>query len=340
MSDKTREDVEILGVNHTLAIDPDSLNEAGVVWAPAVRALASAIAPIVVAEAEARRSLSAVASSSSAVDSSTDRAPTTRILELGAGTGALGIALACAVPDVDVTLTDLDAVVPLMRTNADATRDAGKLARGSELRVAELAWSRDAVLGLDDAPADAAAAAAGGGGGGDRRDGGARWDVVLGCEILYWGGWDVFADDTRGPLLEACVAACEAGGGAEWGAEGGAEGGAASSPPTLVALAFTVRDKARESGYVAGDFGEKFWLRLLDADAFRRETDETDARRMDAEARARIEAAEEGDLLVLGAVAKKSAAGARIASAVVGASVGSSGGEGGRGTAESDRQRA
>ena len=323
MSDKTREDVEILGVNHTLAIDPDSLNEAGVVWAPAVCALASAIAPIVVAEAEARRSSFAVASSSSAVDSSTDRAPTTRILELGAGTGALGIALACAVPDVRVTLTDLDAVVPLMRTNADATRDAGKLSRGSELRVAELAWSRDAVLGLDDAPADAAAA----GGGGDRRDGGARWDVVLGCEILYWGGWDVFADDTRGPLLEACVAACEAG----EGAEGGAEGGAASSPPTLVALAFTVRDKARESGYVAGDFGEKFWLRLLDADAFRRETDETDARRMDAEARARIEAAEEGDLLVLGAVAKKSAAGARMASAVVGASVGSSGGEGGTG---------
>ena len=50
MSDKTREDVEILGVNHTLAIDPDSLNEAGVVWTPAVRALASAVAPIVVAE--------------------------------------------------------------------------------------------------------------------------------------------------------------------------------------------------------------------------------------------------------------------------------------------------
>ena len=174
MSDKTREDVEILGVNHTLAIDPDSLNEAGVVWAPAVRALASAVAPIVVADAEARRSSSAVASSSSVVDSSTDhRAPTTRILELGAGTGALGIALACAVPDVDVTLTDLDRVVPLMRTNADATRDAGKLARGSELRVAELAWSRDAVLGLDDAPGG------GGGGGVDRRDGGARWDLCL-----------------------------------------------------------------------------------------------------------------------------------------------------------------
>ena len=301
MSDKTREDVEILGVNHAFAIDPDSLNEAGVVWTPAVRALASAVAPIVVAEAEARRSSSAFASASSAVDSSTDRALTTRILELGAGTGALGIALACAVPDVRVTLTDLDRVVPLMRTNADATRDAGKLARGSELRVAELAWSRDAVLGLDDAPGGG-----GGGGGGDRRDGGARWDLVLGCEILYWGGWDVFADDTRGPLLEACVAACEAGAGAEGGSEGGAEAGAASPPQTLVALAFTVRDKGRESGYVAGDFGEKFWLRLLDgAGTFRRVTDEEDARRMDAEARARIEAAEEGDLLVLGAVAKR-----------------------------------
>ena len=302
MSDKTREDVEILGVNHTLAIDPDSLNEAGVVWTPAVRALASAVAPIVVAEAEARRSSSAFASASSAVDSSTDRALTTRILELGAGTGALGIALACAVPDVRVTLTDLDRVVPLMRTNADATRDAGKLARGSELRVAELAWSRDAVLGLDDAP---------GGGGGDRREGGARWDVVLGCEILYWGGWDVFADDTRGPLLEACVAACEAVEGAEGDAEGGAERVGGPSPPqTLVALAFTVRDKARESGYVAGDFGEKFWLRVLDGRdfgfGFGADVDETDElRRMDADARARIEAAEEGDLLVLGAVAKR-----------------------------------
>ena len=309
MSDKTREDVEILGVNHTLAIDPDSLNEAGVVWTPAVRALASAVAPIVVAEAEARRSSSAFASASSAVDSSTDRALTTRILELGAGTGALGIALACAVPDVRVTLTDLDRVVPLMRTNADATRDAGKLARGSELRVAELAWSRDAVLGLDDAPGGGG----GGGGGGDRRDGGARWDLVLGCEILYWGGWDVFADDTRGPLLEACVAACEAGGGAEGGVEGGAERVGAPSPPqTLVALAFTVRDKARESGYVAGDFGEKFWLRVLDGRdfgfgfGFGADVDETDElRRMDADARARIEAAEEGDLLVLGAVAKR-----------------------------------
>ena len=301
MSDKTREDVEILGVNHTLAIDPDSLNEAGVVWAPAVRALASAVAPIVVADAEARRSSSAVASSSSVVDSSTDhRAPTTRILELGAGTGALGIALACAVPDVDVTLTDLDRVVPLMRTNADATRDAGKLARGSELRVAELAWSRDAVLGLDDAPGGGGAAAASTVAMG-ARDGTSCW-VARFC---------TGAAGTSSRMTPAGPCSRRASPRARRvrvprGCRGGAEGGAASPPQTLVALAFTVRDKGRESGYVAGDFGEKFWLRLLDgADTFRRETDEEDARRMDAEARARIEAAEEGDLLVLGAVAKR-----------------------------------
>ena len=109
----------------------------------------------------------------------------------------------------------------------------------------------------------------------------------------------------------ACVAACEAVEGAEGDAEGGAERVGGPSPPqTLVALAFTVRDKARESGYVAGDFGEKFWLRVLDGRdfgfGFGADVDETDElRRMDADARARIEAAEEGDLLVLGAVAKR-----------------------------------
>ena len=44
MSNKTHEVVEILGIEHHLAVDPESLNEAGVVWTPAVRALASAVA--------------------------------------------------------------------------------------------------------------------------------------------------------------------------------------------------------------------------------------------------------------------------------------------------------
>ena len=295
MSNKTHEVVEILGIEHHLAVDPESLNEAGVVWTPAVRALASAVAPII----EARQ-----ASHSLATSSSSSRPM--RVLELGAGTGALGIALACSLPNIHVTLTDLAPVVPLMRENADATRDAGKLADGSETHVAELAWSRDAVLALN----GGGAASSGGGGTEGSTHGGrdasasrsTRWDMVLGCEILYWGGCDVFADDTRGPLLEACIAACEV---------GGAEGAdtAVSSPPTLVVLAFTVRDQGRESGFVSRDFGEKFWLRLLDGGAnvcVCGDEDEETLARMDAEARERTDAAEEGDLLVLGAVAKHS----------------------------------
>jgi len=292
MSNKTHEVVDILGIEHTLAVDPESLNEAGVVWTPAVRALASAVAPII----EARQASSLATSSSSSRPM--------RVLELGAGTGALGIALACSLPNIDVTLTDLAPVVPLMNTNADATRDAGKLADGSETHVAELAWSRDAVIALNGGDVSSGGGGGEGGthGGRDASASRERWDLVLGCEILYWGGWDVFADDTRGPLLEACIAACE---------RGGAEGAdtAVSSPPTLVVLAFTVRDQGRESGFVSKDFGEKFWLRLLDGGAnvcVCGDEDEETLARMDAEARARTEAAEEGDLLVLGAVAKHS----------------------------------
>ena len=293
MSNKTHEVVEILGIEHHLAVDPESLNEAGVVWTPAVRALASAVAPII----EARQ-----ASHSLATSSSSSRPM--RVLELGAVTGALGIALACSLPNIHVTLTDLAPVVPLMRENADATRDAGKLADGSETHVAELAWSRDAVLALNGGDASSGGGGTEGGthGGRDASASRERWDVVLGCEILYWGCWDVFADDTRGPLLEACIAACEV---------GGAEGAdtAVSSPPTLVVLAFTVRDQGRESGFVSKDFGEKFWLRLLDGGAnvcVCGDEDEETLARMDAEARERTDAAEEGDLLVLGAVAKHS----------------------------------
>ena len=301
MSNKTHEVVEILGIEHHLAVDPESLNEAGVVWTPAVRALASAVAPII----EARQASHSLATSSSDADGTGPRSRPMRVLELGAGTGALGIALACSLPNIHVTLTDLAPVVPLMNTNADATRDAGKLADGSETHVAELAWSRDAVLALTgggDASSGGGGTEGGTHGGRDASASRERWDVVLGCEILYWGGWDVFADDTRGPLLEACIAACE---------RGGAEGAdtAVSSPPTLVVLAFTVRDQGRESGFVSKDFGEKFWLRLLDGGAnvcVCGDEDEETLARMDADARARTEAAEEGDLLVLGAVTKRS----------------------------------
>ena len=185
MSNKTHEDVTILGIEHHLAVDPESLNEAGVVWTPAVRALASAVAPIV----EARQASHSLAASSSDADGTAGpRSAPMRVLELGAGTGALGIALACSLPNIHVTLTDLAPVVPLMRENADATRDAGKLADGSETHVAELAWSRDAVLALN----GGGDASSGVGGTEGSTHGGrdtsasrsTRWDLVLGCEIL------------------------------------------------------------------------------------------------------------------------------------------------------------
>ena len=301
MSNKTHEVVEILGIEHHLAVDPESLNEAGVVWTPAVRALASAVAPII----EARQASSLATSSSDADGTTGPRSAPMRVLELGAGTGALGIALACSLPNIHVTLTDLAPVVPLMT-------ERGRHPRRGEAR----GWIRDTRRGARVVPRRGPSAQrrrrriewwrrrqrGGTHGGRDASASRERWDVVLGCEILYWGGWDVFADDTRGPLLEACIAACEV---------GGAEGAdtAVSSPPTLVVLAFTVRDQGRESGFVSKDFGEKFWLRLLDGGAnvcVCGDEDEETLARMDAEARARTDAAEEGDLLVLGAVAKRS----------------------------------
>ena len=110
MSNKTHEVVTILGIEHHLAVDPESLNEAGVVWTPAVRALASAVAPII----EARQASSLATSSSDADGTTGPRSAPMRVLELGAGTGALGIALACSLPNIHVTLTDLAPVVPLM----------------------------------------------------------------------------------------------------------------------------------------------------------------------------------------------------------------------------------
>jgi nicotinamide mononucleotide (NMN) deamidase PncC len=71
MSNKTHEVVEILGIEHHLAVDPESLNEAGVVWTPAVRALASAVAPII----EARQASHSLATSSSDADGTPARGP-------------------------------------------------------------------------------------------------------------------------------------------------------------------------------------------------------------------------------------------------------------------------
>jgi hypothetical protein len=41
---------------------------------------------------------------------------------------------------------------------------------------------------------------------------GRPFDVILACETLYWGGWDLLSDDTRdaqlATLLQVCVCVC------------------------------------------------------------------------------------------------------------------------------------
>ena len=93
----------MLGARFAFAIDPDRLNEAGVVWASAVRKCAEAMAPMI-------RNARLPASSANARDAGEDELPapeSVNIIELGTGTGALGIALA-SIERTRVFVTDLE----------------------------------------------------------------------------------------------------------------------------------------------------------------------------------------------------------------------------------------
>ena len=117
---------EILGNRLDFQIDPQRLNEAGVVWDAAVRALAEAVAP------ELRRRAAQHGRVS--------------VLELGAGTGALGVGLAAGVEGCRSLVTDLEPVVPLMRANADDAARLGRLARDSAVECEALAWAEEAEI--------------------------------------------------------------------------------------------------------------------------------------------------------------------------------------------------
>jgi hypothetical protein len=213
MEDGACDDVTILNVlgkQLHLRTNPKQLNEAGVVWDHAVTALAHACIPELRYRAEKmlqgqqQRKLA--------------------ILELGAGTGALGIALAHAVPSIGVVLTDLEHVMPLIETNIHYAQEQCYLAPKSSLEASTLAWgcSLSALPNVGE---------------------GQDWDVVLGCEILYWGGWNLFSEDTRGPLLKTLIDAC--------------------GSSTEVYFVFTVRDRNRELSFVLDDIGKYFTLRRL-----------------------------------------------------------------------------
>ena len=279
---------EILGNRLDFRIDPQRLNEAGVVWDAAVRALAEAVAPELRRRAVRRGRVS--------------------VLELGAGTGALGVGLAAGVEGCRALVTDLEPVVPLMRANAEDAARLGRLARDSAVECAALAWAEDANIPTPNAVI----------GDGDRRDisgdgdgdgdGDARsrqgWDLVAGCEILYWGGWDIFDEDTRAPLLATMRRACALGrprgrpGSVPGDVPGDGDGD--GDDFAELALAFTVRDKGRETGFVLDDVGEHFWLRVIPGDGDGDGDGILNRARLDAEARAAVAAAREGDLLLLG----------------------------------------
>ena len=291
-SDATKADAsrtvtaDVLGARFAFAIDPDRLNEAGVVWASAVRKCAEAMAPMI-------RNARLPASSANARDAGEDELPaleSVNVIELGTGTGALGIALA-SIERTRVFVTDLEPVVGLARENA--ARNARLKHATSRVEAGALCWSvepgsvpdpgsvfLDTIINAREDETETKKQTH-------------RWHFVAACETLYWGGWDVFDDDTRAPQLATMVEACAGG--------------------AVLVVAFTVRDETREKGFVLNDIGGAFWLRAFDDDVFDVFDDDespscsprdaprdsaSDRERADARARAYVAGASEGDLLV------------------------------------------
>lgn len=101
------------------------------------------------------------------------------VVELGAGCGALAMVLAqeLAGRGHRVVATDLPEVLPLLRQNC---REAGN---GVVLECCALPWGD--LLCARRLAEEAAAQGS---------------SCVVGCEVAYWGGWDLFEEDTREPL--------------------------------------------------------------------------------------------------------------------------------------------
>lgn len=123
----------------------------------------------------------------------------------------LSCAVARAYEDVaEVLATDLPSVLPLLR------RNVARVLAGCNARAAALPWGCEL-------PASCAP------------------DLVLCCEIAYWGGWSLLCEDTRAPLRRTLLALAQ------------------RQPTTVVLFACTLRDADRELGLVQALQEEDGW---------------------------------------------------------------------------------
>ena len=107
-----------------------------------------------------------------------------RILELGAGTGFLGMILSTL--GAHVTITDLPDAVSLI---GETITKNSHLWRNAKNRCIQHPFVKEHTWGDD---MDAIFAAKN-----------CYFDYVVGTDLLHFGGWDVFAEDTRQPLLQS-----------------------------------------------------------------------------------------------------------------------------------------
>ncbi len=134
----------------------------------------------------------------------------------GGGTGVLGMALGGL--GADVTITDLRDGLPHIERNLQHNAALWAQTGARRPNVREHAWGSDMDWIRDQ-----------------------RFDYVVGADLLYFGGWDLMAIDTREPLLQTLAASI--------------------SPTSEALLVWVGRHPAREETFVR-DAANRFLIRL------------------------------------------------------------------------------